>query len=303
MMKKELLADTRDLLARAGFYISDTCTIRPSSFDFVARRDNTLFVVKVLNNIDALSEDVAKEILLLAKYLEAVPLLIGNRTSSGALENETLYYRYRVPIITYETLNECLRGVMPIVTAAPGGFYVNLDGDKIRELREEKGISLGQLARAAGISRRTIRMYERGERATVEVAERIYSFLGEDILKPLDMIDFIDNYELEIGKSINDDMLSLMESMGISILPTLRSPFNALSELVDELLLVGVSGKRIAERARIMSNISKVVERHSVFLIKSSSKKNIEGIPVIEKKELSRIDGPFGLLDLIRERE
>ncbi len=302
-MKKELLADTRDLLARAGFYISDTCTIRPSSFDFVARRDNTLFVVKVLNNIDALSEDVAKEILLLAKYLEAVPLLIGNRTSSGALENETLYYRYRVPIITYETLNECLRGVMPIVTAAPGGFYVNLDGDKIRELREEKGISLGQLARAAGISRRTIRMYERGERATVEVAERIYSFLGEDILKPLDMIDFIDNYELEIGKSINDDMLSLMESMGISILPTLRSPFNALSELVDELLLVGVSGKRIAERARIMSNISKVVERHSVFLIKSSSKKNIEGIPVIEKKELSRIDGPFGLLDLIRERE
>ncbi len=302
-MKKELLADTRNLLARAGFYVSDICTIRPSSFDFVARRDDTLLVVKVLNNIDALSEDVAKELLLLAKHLEAVPLLIGNRTSSGPLEDETLYYRYKVPILTYGTLNDCLRGMTPVVTAAPGGFYANLDGERIRQLREEKGISLGQLARAAGVSRRTIRMYEQGERATIEVAEKIGSFLGEEILKPLDLMEFMDEYEFEVERRITDDMLSMVESMGASILPTLRSPFNALSKLMDELLLVGTNDRRIAERARIMSNISRVVERHSVFLIESSSKKSIEGIPIIEKKELSRIDEPFGLLDLIRERE
>jgi len=259
--------------------------------------------VKVLNNIDALSEDVAKELLLLAKHLEAVPLLIGNRTSSGPLEDETLYYRYKVPIITYETLNDYLMGVMPIVAAAPGGFYANLDGERIKRLREAKDISLGQLARAAGVSRRTIRMYEQGERATIEVAEKISSFLGEEILKPLDLTEFIEDYEFEVERRITDDMLSMVESMGISILPTLRSPFNALSKLMDELLLVGVNDRRIVERARIMSNISRVVEHHSVFLIESSSRKNIEGIPVIEKKELSKIDEPFGLLDLIRERE
>ncbi|HHH77921.1 MAG TPA: transcriptional regulator [Thermoplasmatales archaeon] len=302
-MKKELLADTRNLLARAGFYVSDICTIRPSSFDFVARRDDTLLVVKVLNNIDALSEDVARELLLLAKHLEAVPLLIGNRTSSGPLEDETLYYRYKVPIITYETLNDYLRGIMPIVSAAPGGFYANLDGERIKRLREAKGISLGQLARAAGVSRRTIRMYEQGERATIDVAEKISSFLGEEILKPLDLREFMDEYELEVERRITDEMLSMVESMGISIMPTLRSPFNALSKLMDELLLVGVNDRRIVERARIMSNISRVVERHSVLLIESSSRKNIEGIPVIERKELSKVDGPFGLLDLIRERE
>ncbi|MCD6298989.1 MAG: transcriptional regulator [Thermoplasmata archaeon] len=302
-MKKELLADTRNLLARAGFYVSDICTIRPSSFDFVARRDDTLLVVKVLNNIDALSEDVARELLLLAKHLEAVPLLIGNRTSSGPLEDETLYYRYKVPIITYETLNDYLRGIMPIVSAAPGGFYANLDGERIKRLREAKGISLGQLARAAGVSRRTIRMYEQGERATIDVAEKISSFLGEEILKPLDLREFMDEYELEVERCITDEMLSMVESMGISIMPTLRSPFNALSKLMDELLLVGVNDRRIVERARIMSNISRVVERHSVLLIESSSRKNIEGIPVIERKELSKVDGPFGLLDLIRERE
>jgi len=302
-MKKELLADTRELLARAGFYVSDICNIRPSSFDFVARRDDTLLVVKVLNNIDALSEEVANELLLLAKHLDAIPILIGYRTSSGPLENETLYYRYRVPIMTYDTLNDYLHGIMPIITAAPGGFYANMDGNRIKQLREEKGISIGQLARAAGVSRRTIRMYEQGERATIEVAEKIGSFLGEDILKPLDLKEFIDNYELEIERRIQDDMLSMIESLGASILPTLRSPFNAISELLDDLFLVGTNGRRITERARIMSNISRVVERHSVFLIESSPKKNIEGIPVIDKKDLSRIDEPFGLLDLIRERE
>ncbi|MEA2054603.1 MAG: transcriptional regulator [Candidatus Thermoplasmatota archaeon] len=302
-MKKELLANTMGLLARAGFYVSEICTIRPSSFDFVARRDNTLLMVKVLNNIDALSEDVAKELLLLAKYLDGIPVLIGNRTSSGPLEDETLYCRYKVPIMTYETLNDCLQGVMPIICAAPGGLYANMDGSKIKELREKKSISLGQLAWAAGVSRRTIRMYEMGERATIEVAEKIGAFLGEEILKPIDLMEFISNYELEIERNINDDMLSMIKSMGISILPTSRSPFNAISELVDELLLVSVNDRRIIERAHIISNVSKVVEKHSVFFIEYSSKKNIEGIPVIEKKELYRIDEPVGLLDLIRERE
>ena len=146
-------------------------------------------------------------------------------------------------------------------------------------------------------------MYEQGERATVEVAEKIGSFLGEDILKPIDMKEFIESYEFEIERRIHDDMLSMVESLGASILPTLRSPFNAISELLDDLLLVGTNKRRIAERARIMSNISRVMERHSVFFIEASSKKNIEGIPVIDKKELSRIDEPLGLLDLIRERE
>lgn len=302
-MKKELLADTRTLLARAGFYISDVCTLRPSSFDFVARRDDMLLLVKVLNNIDALSDDVAQELLFLATYLDGVPLLIGNRTSAGVLKNDTLYYRYNVPIITYDTLQNVLQGILPLVSAAPGGFYAHLDGEKIKELRESKGISLGQLARAVGVSRRTIRMYEQGERATIEVAEKIGGFLGEEVLQPMGIRDFMRPCQFSLQRDIQDSILSMLASLGISIFPTSRSPFHALSEFIDELLLVGVNDRRLMDRARIVANVSRVMEKQSVFFIESTTKTCVAGVPVIGRKDLSRLHDPEGLLELIRERE
>jgi putative transcriptional regulator len=302
-MKKELLASTCGLLARAGFYISTICTLRPSSFDFVARKDDMLLLVKVLNNIDALSEDVAQELLFLAKYLDGIPLLIGNRTSAGPLEDDTLYYRYNVPIITHPTLGNVLRGIPPLVSAAPGGFYANLDGTRIRKLREDKAISLGQLARAVGVSRRTIRMYENGERATIEVAEKISAFLGDEVLKPLELNDFMRNSELMLETPIQDRMLAMISSLGMSIFPTMRSPFHALSQAIDECLLVGVNDRRIIERAQIMANVSRVMEKRSVFFMEKSTTATIAGVPVIGRKEISGLDDAQGLLDLIKERE
>ena len=302
-MKKESLLEIRTLLARAGFYLSDVCILRPSSFDFVARRDNLLLIVKVLTNIDSLNESVAKELLFLAKYLEGIPILIGEKTSSQTLEDDVVYYRHGVPIITYKTMKNYLNGMLPIISAAPGGFYASFDGEKIRRIRDAKGISVGQLARIAGVSRRTIRMYENGERASIEVAERIGDFLGEEVVKSINFLEMMEKKAFEIGKGINDDILSLLESRGMSIFPTSRSPFNALSELIDELFLVGVREKRIMERAHLIANVSKVVEKNSVSFVEKSIRKNIEGIPIIEKSEIKKIKDPFKIVQLIRERE
>lgn len=302
-MKKELLDDTRNLLARAGFYLSKVCTIRPSSFDFVARRDNALLLVKVLNNIDALSEEVAQELLFLAKHLDGIPILIGNRTGTGRLEDEVVYYRYNVPIITLDTLHDYLHGVHPLICAAPGGFYVRMDGERLRDIRNERGISRGQLARMTGVSRRTIRMYDQGERATIEVAKKMAELLGEDILQPLDLATFIQGYEMEVHRHISDRLLALIEAMNISIIPTDRSPFNAISRFMDELLLVATECRRVRERARVLSDVSRVVEHPSVLFMESTTRTNIAGIPVIGQAELATLDDPLGLFDLIRERE
>ncbi len=129
MKREELLMETRCLLIRAGFFCSDICRIRPVSFDFIARRDNILVIIKVLNNIDALNEDVAEELTSIARFLEGVSLVIGTKTCSLPLEDDVIYYRYNVPIITYATLDNYLHGVPPLICAAPGGFYVNIDGN------------------------------------------------------------------------------------------------------------------------------------------------------------------------------
>ncbi len=302
MNRTELLLETRELLARAGFYCSEICNVRPSSFDFVARRDNLLLIIKVLNNVDALSQEVAEELISIAKYLEGVPIIIGRRSSFSMLDDDVLYFRHGVPIMTYETLKNYLQGMPPVICAAPGGFYVNIDGERLRRMRMEQGVSIGQLARIAGVSRRAIRMYESGERATIEVASKLAEFLGDEFIQPIDLMKLIEKEEVKV-KEIKNEIFAMLQEIGAFVLPTTRSPFHAIGEVIRERFIVGINERRIKEKAKLVFSLSKVAEKHSVLFMDSCRKRNIEGVPVIEKEELRKIDEPEELIELIFERE
>ena len=141
MERKELLGSIKDTLAGAGFYVSDLYSTRLTGFDIVARRDDTLLIIKVLTNVDSLSEDVAKELRILSSLLRATPLLIGERSGVDALEDDVAYFRFGIQAITLDTLRKyILEGVPVNVYAAPGGLYVNLDQEKLRKIRQEKKI-------------------------------------------------------------------------------------------------------------------------------------------------------------------
>ena len=189
MERKELLGDVRDTLIKAGFYASELYSNRPISFDLVARRDNSLLIIKVLTNIDAMSENVARELRKLSILLKGCPLLVGERSGTGVLREDVVYDRFGIQAITSETLRIHLLEGMPLeVYAAPGGLYVNLDQDKIKKFRTEQNISLGSFARSLKVSRRTIQMYENGMNASVEVAIRIENFLDTNITVPIDLL-------------------------------------------------------------------------------------------------------------------
>jgi len=303
MKREELLNATRQLLTRAGFYCSEVCRIRPSSFDFVARKDNMLMIVKVLNNIDSINEEVAKELLSISRFLDGVPVVVGRGSCSSLLEDDVVYFRYGVPIMTYETLKNYLQGMPPLITAAPGGFYVNIDGEMFHRMRNEMGYSVGHLARVAGVSRRAIRMYEEGERATIEVAERLAELMGTDFIKPINLWEEVWKEEVELRREINNELLRIVEKMGAFIFPTHRSPFHAISEMLNERIIVGIKERRIEEKARLIANISKVAERDSVIFMEHFSKEKIEGVPVVNKEELRRIRDMEALIELILERK
>ena len=160
MNRLDLVKLIREILSNAGFYVSDLYSMRPIGFDLVARRDNSLLIIKVLTNINALSEEVASELKLLSKLLKGHPLLIGERGGTGYLEKDVVYDRFGIKTISIDTLESYLLDGTPLkVYAAPGGFYVNLDNEKLIRLRKKHNISIGSFARSVKVSRRTVRMY------------------------------------------------------------------------------------------------------------------------------------------------
>jgi len=315
MDRTELLTYIRGFLGDAGFSVSDPCTLRLSGFDLVARRGDTLLIIKVLANIDGLSEDVAHELRALAYLLKATPLLIGEKNGINKLEDDVVYFRCGIQTVTAATLQKHLLEEIPVrAYAAPGGLYVNLDQEKIRRLRQEKNISLGSFAHHVRVSRRTVRMYEDGMSARVDIADRIEEMFEQtvttsiDLLKPLLMeTKQLPSYKKDQGhtEGLQKEVFSLLQNIGYSVIPMDRCPFEALSKEKEQILLTCVQeyNKKLMEKAQFISSISKITKKHAVvFTDKDLSKKNLGGTPIIGKRELKKIHDPEDVFMLILER-
>jgi len=289
--------------------------MRPVGFDLVARRDNSLLIIKVLTNIDAMSEDVAKELRVLSILLKGHPLLIGERSGTGFLENDVIYDRFGIQAITPETLgNHLLEGIPLKIYAGPGGSYVNLDKEKLIKLRQEQNISLGSFARSVKVSRRTVRMYEEGMNARVEVALRIEELLGSNVTISMDILKTQSPKKKEVEtirgetetlREFQKEIFSMLKQVGYEIIPMERCPFEAVSRDKEKILLTCVHkyDKKLLKKAQIISSISKITEKHAVlFTDKEVDRTNIEGTPLIIKKELKKLRDPEEILELIIER-
>jgi len=314
MNRIELLGEVRDTLIKSGFYVSELYTLRPIGFDLIARRDNSLLIIKVLINIDAMTEDVAKELRTLSILLKGCPLIIGLRSGTGVIEEDTVYDRFGIQVITSETLkNHLLEGTTLEVYAAPGGLYVNLDKDKIKKLRTEQNISLGSFARSLRVTRRTVQMYEDGMNASIEVALRIENLLGENITDPIDIFNRKipknqmqpTSVDTEGFRKFQRDVFSILEQVGYKVVPLERAPFEAVSQDKKKILLTCVDeyNKKLLKKAKVVGSISKITEKHAVLITnKDVNKKSLEGTPLIVKKELKKLRGPEEILNLILER-
>jgi putative transcriptional regulator len=300
----------RDLLAKTGFFLSDAHTARGLSFDLVARRDDQLLLIKVLQNVDALGKSSAGELRLLATTLSGSPLVVGEHTGDGRMEDGVIYSRFGVPVLSRQTFVDLLEdGIPPFLFSAPGGLYVRLDAQALQRARDERGVSLGTLADVAGVSRRTIQMYLEGMSATVDIAQRLEEFLGEPLVLPVDPFA----YSKETGQLLSSfeafakferDVFEKLKSLGFDVFPTIRSPFEAMASR-ESLYLAGVPGKGegVEQKARVVANISQVVERDAVLFVEIHTRReNIEGTPLIRKAELRKIQAPEEIEDLIDER-
>ena len=315
MKRTELLGEVRETLTNAGFYVSELCSMRPIGFDLVARRDNSLLIIKVLTNIDAMSENVANELRTLSILLKGCPLLIGEHSGTGRLGEDVVYDRFGIQAITSETLKAHLLKGMPLeVYAAPGGLYVNLDREKIIKLRQEQKLSLGSFARSLKVSRRTVQMYEDGMNTSIEVAMRIENLLDTNVTVPIDILKHQQSKkEIKPGsletqgfRDFQREIFSILEHVGYKVIPLERCPFEAVSKDKKKILLTCVDryDKKLLKKARVISSISDITEKHAVLITDKNvvHKTNIEGTPLLVKKEIKKARGPEEILDLIIER-
>lgn len=313
MTREDTVNTTRAILARAGFDVSAAINLRSICFDIVGRKDKTLLIIKVLSNVDAFSRENAEEMKIMASALDASPILIGESSSSGKLEKGIVYSRFKIPIISNETLAEhLLEEVPPFIFAAPGGLYVKIDGDVLKQLREERGISLSVLADTAGVSRRTIQMYENGMGAMIDAALSLEEYLDAPLIQPVDPFEYkknetVNKREIFPGGTTGSQRLDRLLNIGFAITPIVKGPFEAVTRDLDQntvlLTALDSDSTKIMQKAFIAAELSNLSDKHAVLIVqKKHSSDSIGSTALVTDEELTKIDDKDILTDIILSR-
>jgi putative transcriptional regulator len=314
MSRQALVGNVTAMLEDAGFVVSERCAIRPKSFDVAARRGEDVLLVKILGNIDAFDGSTGAEMRRLGEYLRATPLVIGLRTRDEELEPGVTYFRHGVPVLSPDTAMDLLvEEVPPLIYAAPGGLYVNIDSEVLGDAREERDWSLGRLATELGVSRRTVSKYEDGMDASVEVAAELDELFDAPLTAPVDVIGGAEDVREDEATPEDPDadpddrpIVAVLTRVGYEVHPTDRAPFETVSEDEErtEQVLTGHSAftEAAEKRARIMSSVGEVTRTTSVYVVEDANQDAVDQTAIIEQAEMADIEDRIDLRDLIAER-
>jgi len=308
-VESESLEAAESALKEAGFVVSQFCSSRPSCFDFVARKSAVTLLVKFHADIDGFSRSDSRELKVISECVSAVSLLMSNRSRGKNLDDDTVYTRYNGLIVTPKTFEGIITSnAYPLIHADPGGYSVEIDGERIKRRRQKLGLSIGQVAEMIGISRRTLYGYERGmARASVAVAYNLVYTLGIPVAKPIDVFAkprkqhgcFLTR--ARPAMAVNKLLQRILKKFTPGNFTAIkRAPFDFVIMVPEEKMRIigGVTNDKergLERRVDEILSFSRIVQAHPV-LITDGRKPSNKDIECIRENELSRIRTPGDLI-------
>jgi putative transcriptional regulator len=305
----ERLEATEKVLKEAGFEVSERCHARPSCFDFAARKNEKVILIKVQADLDTFSSDDSFELDALSKCVSAATLLVAENTREKPLEDDTVYSRYNIWAVTPKTFGDItIRGVNPIIQAGPGGYYVGIDCQAIKRRRQELGLSVGGMAERIGISRRTLYGYERGmAKASVTAAYNLIWALAVPVAKSVDVFEKSDEqrkcFLMKAKHAIERHRLLqkiLNKLSRCNITTVKKAPFDFVINIPEEKtrIIGGLTNdkeKQLDRRVEEILSVSKIVKAHPILVTEGQELVN-KDILCINGEEFSRIKDPADLI-------
>lgn len=308
--RQEIISSLRETSRKNGYSVMCADETLSYAFDVILKRDNKTMVIKVMGNVGLLTEEASRSLIAFAKFLDAYPIVIGLSNREEKIEDGVVYTRYSIPIISPNTLLSYItEEEEPCVRAGPGGFYVVINSEKLRRIRTERSLSLGDIAKSIGTTRRTVLMYESGMSTSIDIALKMEEFLGEEIMESISFLWHLDDEGTNTGFKKMKEFERLVNyeisKKGFSIYPIKRSIVNFLMEDTQSSYLGGIEEElsKISRRARYLRELSELSQKDGVLIVKKMSERpRIEEIPVITFSELEEFQDKDELKEVIRER-
>jgi len=277
---------------------------------------STRIVIKVSVTIDNVRQEALHELKKICRILRCTPIIIGEKTRKRALPDGVVHTRGNVVAINLETFRRIMaEDILPYVRVMKGGFYVTLNGQKLKSAREALNLSRGDVAEEVGVSRRAVYEYERGTmNPTIDVALRLEKLLETQLIEPLDILR-CEAEDADTEPSIVEAKrrsllvrraLKMLARLGLNSTITQEAPFDMLATLRHRVVLTCLkqrSEQLDENRLTFLAQLADVLHEHPAIIASDPrGVESIEGIPVVYMKELVSLQNPNELVSLIRRR-
>ncbi|WP_297467086.1 transcriptional regulator [Thermococcus sp.] len=307
-MERERLIKTVEAILRSAGYKTARLEFRGSCFDIVASRLVLLLFIKVVSNIDTVTEEQAEDLKRLAKFFNASPIIVGLRSKNAELEEGVVYERFGIYALRPETLYDVfMNNELPAIFAERGGLYVRINGQLLKELRERHGYSINELAGLLGVSRKTLLNYERGEQAvSLDVAIRLEELFDEPLAEPIDVLNAKVEAKLDVKPEspLEKEVFERLKHLGLGLVKVKKAPFNAVSKGEEFRILTGIDEKKTRstlKRAEMVAEVGKIINSDGVFILEKTKTEVVKEVPLIPKESLKEVKDADELIEMIEE--
>ncbi|WP_297063100.1 transcriptional regulator [Thermococcus sp.] len=307
-MVREKLIKTVEAILRSAGYKTARLEFRGSCFDIVASRLVLLLFIKVVSNIDTVTEEQAEDLKRLAKFFNASPLIVGLRSKNAELEEGVVYERFGIYALRPETLYDVfMKNELPAIFAERGGLYVRINGQLLKELRERHGYSINELAGLLGVSRKTLLNYERGEQAvSLDVAIRLEELFDEPLAEPIDVLNANVEAKLDVKPEspLEKEVFERLKHLGLGLVKVKKAPFNAVSKGEEFRILTGIDEKKTRstlKRVEMVAEVGKIINSDGVFILEKTKTEVVKEVPLIPKESLKEVKDADELIEMIEE--
>lgn len=240
----EIVEQTVQILLNSNYQVIEYPEKMDLCFELIARHvsgEVPNLIIKIVENIDNIKNYYINELKIVSHLIHAFPIIIGLRNRRDFLADGTIYLRDNLISINLSTLTKVIQNpIIPLAIAKQGGFFYNIDGEKIVNLRNEKELTQKELADRMNLSSKAIGQYEKGRmRASSEHAQMLKKILGESVVLPLDIFDILkdsissfklkESLQRRITKKTEEFMKEINEIVadtGLKVYWTRRSPYD-----------------------------------------------------------------------------
>ncbi|MCD6215982.1 MAG: hypothetical protein J7J92_02825 [Candidatus Aenigmarchaeota archaeon] len=268
-------------------------------FDIAAKKRKMLFV-KILKNIDALQEEHALNLKILAKNFDAFPLLVGMQTNREKIKNNLVYSRFGIYTVNPETLENIISSKFPKVFRYKGGLFVNIDSKKLRKARKRKKLTQKELGEKINVTKKCIYEHEHKDiKIYYQLAKKLENILDKRIIKPIKPESHLIIKPLEhfAQKSMFERMvIKEFKRIGFETSAVDKSPFDIFAER-GEKILTSVEEKNLRNLEKLLK-FSEFSNSHPLLVRK---KKTECCVKCIEKKELEKFESSEELIEFLKE--